>query len=84
MWLSQDDPLAGAVGSAVRAGDLAALRELLAGNPGLASARIAGRQPGGFRTPLHVAADWPGFFPNGRAVVALLVEFGADPDAGCE
>jgi len=84
MWLSQDDPLAGAVGAAIRAGDVAALRELLADTPGLASARIAGRQPGGFRTPLHVATDWPGFFPNGRAVVALLVEFGGDPDAGCE
>jgi len=30
---------------------------------------------------LHVAADWPGYFPNGPAVVRVLVEAGADPRA---
>jgi uncharacterized protein len=38
--------------------------------------------PGGPRTLLHVAADWPGHFPNGPAVVAALVAAGADIDAG--
>jgi ankyrin repeat protein len=33
------------------------------------------------RSALHLATDWPGHFPNGRAVVARLVEAGADVDA---
>ena len=33
------------------------------------------------RTALHVLTDWPGHFPNGRAVVATLVAAGADVDA---
>jgi ankyrin repeat protein len=28
-----------------------------------------------------VAADWPGYFPNGPAVVRLLIRAGADPNA---
>jgi uncharacterized protein len=28
-----------------------------------------------------VAADWPGYFPNGPATVRLLIEAGADPNA---
>jgi ankyrin repeat protein len=30
---------------------------------------------------LHTVTDWPGYFPNGPAVVQLLIEAGADPDA---
>ena len=30
---------------------------------------------------LHVVTDWPGHFPNGRAIVARLVAAGADVDA---
>jgi ankyrin repeat protein len=33
---------------------------------------------------LHVATDWPGHFPNGPAVVAALVEAGADVNAAFE
>jgi ankyrin repeat protein len=35
---------------------------------------------GGYRTPLHAAADWPGYFPGAPASVALLLEAGADPN----
>lgn len=35
----------------------------------------------GPRSPLHVAADWPGHFPIGPATVRLLIEAGADPNA---
>jgi ankyrin repeat protein len=31
-----------------------------------------------------VAADWPGYFANGPAVVRLLLARGADPDGGTE
>jgi ankyrin repeat protein len=29
---------------------------------------------------LHIVSDWPGHFPNGPAVVALLIGAGADPN----
>src|SRR4029453_14620054 len=29
----------------------------------------------------HVAADWPGHFPNGAASVAVLIDAGADVNA---
>jgi uncharacterized protein len=35
----------------------------------------------GTRLPLHVVTDWPGYFPAGPAIVALLIDAGADPDA---
>jgi ankyrin repeat protein len=60
---------------AIRTGDTTTLVSLLAQNPGLASEQIHGT-----RTPLLVAADWPGYFPNGPAIVRLLIEAGADPD----
>jgi uncharacterized protein len=40
---------------------------------------VVSRVQGG-RTPLHVATDWPGYFPDGPAVVALLIAAGADPN----
>jgi hypothetical protein len=35
---------------------------------------------GGWRTPLHAATDWPGYFPAAPSAVALLLEAGADPN----
>jgi len=67
---------------AIRTGDVDTLRALLAGRPGLAAARLGGQA--GTRTPLHVVTDWPGYFPNGPAVARLLIEAGADVDAGAE
>ncbi|MGH2687214.1 MAG: ankyrin repeat domain-containing protein, partial [Actinomycetota bacterium] len=81
--LRPDDPVARALVEAIHAGDLGRLEALLAGDPGLASARLEDGM-GGARTPLHVATDWPGHFPNGVAVVRALIERGADPDAPCE
>jgi uncharacterized protein len=78
--LQGNDPVAVALVTAIRSGDMASLEQLLAAQPELATVRIEGRG-GGWRTPLHVAADWPGYFPNGPAVVALLIAAGADPNA---
>ncbi|HTE50142.1 MAG TPA: hypothetical protein VK698_04665 [Kofleriaceae bacterium] len=74
------DPTAVAVVQAIREGDVAGLRQLLAGDPGLARARIVDDR-GVCRTLLHVAADWPGHFPNGPETVAVLVAAGADVNA---
>ena len=75
-----DDQVAVALRSAVRAGDVAAVQGLLRNDPALASARLVGND-GGSGTPLHLVADWPGYFPNGPEIVRLLIGAGADPDA---
>ncbi len=61
---------------AIQTGDLAALRRLLAEDPGRATDRVDGS-----RTLLHVVADWPGHYPGGAATVAALVAAGADVHA---
>lgn len=61
---------------AIRTGDTAALRRLLAAEPALVNARVDGE-----RTLLHVATDWPGHFPHVRDTIAILVEHGADVNA---
>src|SRR4051794_12960999 len=76
-----DDPRAVALSEAIRAGDVEALERLLAEHEELATARLVDPACGDERTPLHVLTDWPGRFPNGRALVATLVAAGADPDA---
>jgi ankyrin repeat protein len=78
--LPSDSPVAVALTDAIRRGELAMLERLLADHPGLATARISGSD-GCQRTPLHVATDWPGYFPNGPAIVGLLLAAGADPNA---
>jgi ankyrin repeat protein len=83
MNLAPTDPLAVRLTNAVRSGEVAELARLLEERPELANARIEGRR-GGWRTPLHVAADWPGYFPNGPAIVRLLIEAGADASAPSE
>src|SRR5580700_1382309 len=65
--------------AAIHTGDIAALQRLLADNPGLAASRLGGIAKG--RTPLHVVADWPGYFPNGPQVVRMLIAAGGDPNA---
>jgi ankyrin repeat protein len=67
---------------AIRGGDIPGLERLLAAQPGLATARITGPKgpAGGIRTPLHIVADWPGYFPAGPAIAGILLRSGADPD----
>jgi hypothetical protein len=79
MTLAEDDPVNIELTLAIRGGDLSTLQRLLDAHPGLARARVLGRK-GGFRTPLHIVCDWPGFFPNGPSVVAILAAAGADPN----
>jgi len=76
--LPADDPLALALVEKIRAGDLESLQRLLA-DPQLAAASIQDKK-GGTRTLLHVVTDWPGYFPNGPAVVAALIGAGCDPN----
>ena len=73
------DPVAVELTSVIHGGDLHALRRLLVERPELASVRMIGRKglEGGWRTPLHAATDWPGYFPAAPAAIALLL------DAGC-
>jgi ankyrin repeat protein len=70
---------------AIHGGDLAGVRRLLADRPELASVRMIGRTgiEGGWRTPLHAATDWPGYFPAAPATVAVLLAAGADPNDDC-
>jgi hypothetical protein len=77
--MSGPDEVADAVVAAIRSGDMAGLRQLLAEHPGVASAPLGGRYKS--RTPLHAVTDWPGYFPNGPEIVQLLVDAGADPNA---
>jgi hypothetical protein len=85
MMIAVDDPLAEAVVAAIHAGDTEALRRLLDEHPGLASARLGaacgGDDQGMTRSLLHVATEWPGHFPNGAAIVTVLVEAGGDVHA---
>ena len=73
-----DDPRAIELVLAVHGGDIDTIRRLLAEDPQLARAELVDRK-GGVRTSLHLVADWPGYFPNGRQIVHLLIQAGADP-----
>lgn len=81
--LSGDDPRATALTAAIQGGDVPFLQRQLRDDPALAGARIVDGR-GVARTPLHLAADWPGHFPNGAEVVAVLLGAGADVDARVE
>jgi ankyrin repeat protein len=65
--------------TAIHVGDVEAVEQLVASNPGLASSPLGGRY--GARTPLHAVADWPGYFPNGPQITRILLAAGADPNA---
>jgi uncharacterized protein len=80
--LRSDDSLASTLHAAIRTGDLASLKQLIDEHPALVSAIVG--EAGKSWTPLHLATDWPGHFPNGAAVVAALIDAGADPNVRCE
>ena len=77
--LPADDPRAIALVAAIQGGDVDTLLRHLRDHPELAAARIVDDR-GVSRTLLHVAADWPGHFPNGPATVAALIAAGAEVD----
>jgi ankyrin repeat protein len=64
---------------AIHLGDVEWVERLLAADAGLARRPLGGTH--GTRTPLHVVADWPGYFPNGPKIVRILLAAGADPNA---
>jgi hypothetical protein len=82
LTLPHGDPVAVELTAVIRGGDLDGLRRILAERPGIASVRMIGRAglEGGWRTPLHVAADWPGYFPGAPIAVEVLLAAGADPN----
>lgn len=82
MIMRLEQKLAGEVTRVIQAGDLDSLQELLDAHPGLGSARIGDERES--KTVLHVVTDWPGFFPNGPAVVKMLISAGADPNVRTE
>ena len=81
--LPKDEPLARSLVKAIHGGRIETVKELVHARPGLASARLIDEK-GGSGTPLHAATDWPGFFPSGPEVVAVLIDAGADPNAAIE
>jgi ankyrin repeat protein len=81
--LPKDEPLSRSLVKAIHAGQIESVKELVQEHPGLASARLVDEK-GGSGTPLHAAADWPGFFPNGPEIVAILIDAGAEPNAAIE
>ena len=81
--LSRTDPAAHALVEAIHAGDVRSLTALLREHPGLAAARIVDDK-GSSGTPLHAVTDWPGYWPHGPEVTAMLIAAGADPSAPVE
>ena len=80
MEIPDGDPLGAALVTAVHQGNLDVIDTMLAQDPERAQARIRDHK-GATRTLLHVATDWPGYFPDGPEVVGLLIGAGADPNA---
>jgi len=75
-----DDVRAIGIVTAIQKGDVETLQRHLRDSPDLSAARIVDDR-GVSRTLLHVAADWPGHFPNGARVVAILIAAGTEVDA---
>ena len=78
-FVTPNPETAAALVAAIHAGDVVAVERIIANAPDIVGGPLGGRFK--TRTPLHVVADWPGYFPNGPAIVRLLVAAGADPNA---
>lgn len=81
--LPADAPLAVAVVAAIRNGEVSRLQSLLEQDSELATARIVDEKQAA-RTLLHIAADWPGHYPQAAQTVQLLAQHGADVNARFE
>jgi ankyrin repeat protein len=77
--LPSSDPVAISLTTAIHAGDVATLQQLLIGDPNLVHVRI--QHDDAARSLLHLATDWPGHFPNVAATIAALAAAGADVNA---
>jgi ankyrin repeat protein len=60
---------------AIREGAVATVSRIISERPELASASLAIAKG---RTPLHIATDWPGYFPFAPDIVRVLLASGAD------
>jgi ankyrin repeat protein len=82
LTLPHGDPVAVELTFAIHHGDLDTIRRLLAEKPELATVHVIGPKgpEGGWRTALHVATDWPGYFPAAPVSAAILLDAGADPN----
>ncbi|VUC27738.1 unnamed protein product [Clonostachys rosea] len=78
-FLDPKAPVAVKVQAAIKQGDLDTLRELLDGEPELATIRIGNATEA--RSLLHIATDWPGNIPNGPEIIQMLVNAGGDVNA---
>jgi ankyrin repeat protein len=78
--LSNSSHLAGAsFVRAIHTGDVEAVRQHLGQFPELAVSTGLDEKRSS-RTALHIATDWPGYFPYGPEIVRLLIAAGADPN----
>jgi ankyrin repeat protein len=77
--IPSNNPVAVKLLRAVRHGNVSTISGLLDEQPSLAHTTFVAPD-GGTRTALHMAADWPGYYPGAPEVVALLIGAGADPD----
>jgi ankyrin repeat protein len=84
--LQDDEPLAVELTELIRSGETDKLKVLLKQNPGLSRVKIVTEHRGrsDIRSLLHIAADWPGFIPNGPEIIKALVQAGADVNAPFE
>jgi ankyrin repeat protein len=76
--MSVDSEAAAALVAAIHSGDIDAVLRIVDASPELVRGPLGGRFK--TRTALHAVADWPGYFPNGREIVGLLIAAGADPN----
>ena len=74
--LQTADPRAVAIVTGIQLGDERAVQRWLVEHPSLATVRIVDEH-GVARSLLHVAADWPGHYPNVANIVRVLIAAGA-------
>lgn len=79
MQIPSEDQHAAKATAAVKAGDVDALKAVIAERPSLLTSYIMTGEEG--RTLLHTAADFPGHSPNNVAIAKYLIDAGANVNA---